>query len=94
MLQHLVDAIRIAPTMVPTDVPPKLFKDPHACWKDSVMGLSPRAAGMVCATMSSLSLSPPSMHANMSLLASPAVLHVIKTGAARYKECLVFLMYA
>ena len=39
-------------------------------------------------------VSPQSMHANMSLLASPAVLHVIKTGAARYKECLVFLMYA
>ena len=77
MLQHLVDAIRIEPTFVPTYVPPKLFKDPHACWMDSVVGLSPQ-----------------SMHANMSLLASPAVLHVIDTGAAKYKECLVFLMYA
>ena len=94
MLQHLVDAIRIEPTFVPTYVPPKLFKDPHACWMDSVVGLSPGAAGMVCSKMSSLSLSPQSMHANMSLLASPAVLHGIKTGAAKYKECLVFQMYA
>ena len=77
MLQNLVDAIRIEPTFVLTYVPPNLFKDPHACWMDSVVGLSPQ-----------------SMHANMSLLASPAVLHVIKTGAAKYKECLVFLMYA
>ena len=73
MLQHLVDAIRIEPTFVLTDVPSNLFKDPHACWMDSVVGLSPQ-----------------SMHANMSLL----VLHVIKTGTAKYKECLVFLMYA
>ena len=66
------------------------------------MGLSPGAAGMMHATMSSLSPSPlvlkcwytAFMHANVSVLSSPAVSQVIKTRADVYKERLFFLIFA